>query len=187
MWDLPGPGRSGPMSSALTGRFFTTNPLGKPCPWCFATRMRSIILKCVFVCVWGVCVYVWIGHHSALETITLEREEEEAGLDKGRSWVMLQTQQRALTNPTGRFRSKMVLQRCPKSESRVGILYPFVNHLLYVTYFWKEIGLARQFLAWEAILKKGWQLGAVFWSHFQRQGQVLHSRRRLRVCIAAPT
>ena len=61
-------------------------------------------------------MYVWVGHHSALETMALEREEEEAGLDKGRSRVTLQTQQRALTNPTSRFRSEMVLQRSPKSE-----------------------------------------------------------------------
>ena len=40
------------------------------------------IKVCVCVCV---CVYVWVEHHSALETISLEREEEEAGLDKGRS------------------------------------------------------------------------------------------------------
>ena len=183
MWDLPQPGIKS-MSSALAGRFFTTKPPGKPCPWCFATRMKSIILKCVCVCV---CVYVWVGHHSALETMALEREEEEAGLDKGRSRVTLQTQQRALTNPTSRFRSEMVLQRSPKSEWGGGILYPFVDQLLYVAYFWKEIGSARQFLPWEAVLKEGWQLRAVFWSHFQCQGQGLHSRRRLRGRVAAPT
>ena len=134
-----------------------------------------------------VCVCVWVGHHSALETMALEREEEEAGLDKGRSRVTLQTQQRALTNPTSRFRSEMVLQRSPKSEWGGGILYPFVDQLLYVAYFWKEIGSARQFLPWEAVPKEGRQLRAVFRSHFQRQGQGLHSRRRLRGRVAAPT
>jgi len=32
MWDLLGPGIK-PMSPALAGGFFTTEPLGKPSPW----------------------------------------------------------------------------------------------------------------------------------------------------------
>ena len=33
LWDLPGPGIK-PMSSALAGRFFTTEPQGNPCYFC---------------------------------------------------------------------------------------------------------------------------------------------------------
>ena len=34
MWDLPGPGIE-PVSPALAGRFFTTEPRGKPPRWAF--------------------------------------------------------------------------------------------------------------------------------------------------------
>ena len=43
MWDLPRPGLE-PMSPALAGRFSTTVPAGKPCPflnWVFALLLLS--------------------------------------------------------------------------------------------------------------------------------------------------
>ena len=62
MWDLPRPGLE-PVSSALAGRFSTTEPPGKPCcqtfkemkssPSCYckrlqiATGVREIIIRCV--------------------------------------------------------------------------------------------------------------------------------------------
>ena len=88
-----------------------------------ASYLSVCLCVCVCVCM---CVCVWVGHHSALETITLEREEEEAGLDKGRSWVMLQTQQRALTNPTGRFSPKRFCRGAPSLSQEMGFYTPLL-------------------------------------------------------------
>ena len=46
MWDLPGPGLE-PVSPALTGRFLTTAPPGKPTPWVFdITYILEILFHC---------------------------------------------------------------------------------------------------------------------------------------------
>ena len=60
MWDLPGPWLE-PVSPALAGRFFTTEPPGKPLP--FFTSMEAIVcIGCVpqdmFMCR---CLWMWLA------------------------------------------------------------------------------------------------------------------------------
>ena len=46
MWDLPGPGIK-PVSPALAGEFFTTEPPGKPC--------ATLLTRTVVCSSWGRC------------------------------------------------------------------------------------------------------------------------------------
>ena len=61
MWDLPGPGFE-PMSPALAGKFFTTEPLGKRLPPRLLIEITYLIsglteVQVLFVVVTGEIVY----------------------------------------------------------------------------------------------------------------------------------
>ena len=67
MWDLPGPGIE-PMSPALPGRFFTTEPLGKPDDVFLRTKVsflkRSPAYQLFFFMDCGVVSYLKSHCHS---------------------------------------------------------------------------------------------------------------------------
>ena len=67
MWNLPGPGIE-PVSPALAGRFLTTGPPGKSCPW----LLMAVILKTIWKdgC-WGRMGPFWcVQSHISLVDIT---------------------------------------------------------------------------------------------------------------------
>ena len=71
MWDLPGSGNE-PVSPALAGRFFITEPPGKPARWCFwrhskgtAYQVKSVSNLKTF---WHLfCVFSFQGSQSAFQ------------------------------------------------------------------------------------------------------------------------